>query len=87
MTPSFTRPPSPAPQPCSAPPACAPLPQEYVRQLADDTPLIFVVGAFAHGKIDQAYCDQFISISQYPLSAAYALSRITNALELKWGIV
>jgi rRNA small subunit pseudouridine methyltransferase Nep1 len=45
------------------------------------------VGAFAHGKIDAPYVDEEISISQYPLSAAYCLARITNAMELKWNIV
>ena len=58
-----------------------------MRGLPDDRPVVFVLGAFAHGKIDQSYCDAFISISQYPLSAAYAISRITNALEAKWGVV
>lgn len=38
-------------------------------------------------QIDDSYVDQYISISQFPLSAAYALGRITNALERKWGIV
>lgn len=52
-----------------------------------DRPLVFVVGAFAHGKIDDSYVDEYISISQFPLSAAYALGRITNALEQKWSIV
>ncbi len=61
--------------------------QEYAKQLPDDQPVIFVLGAFAHGKIDHSYCDELISISQYPLSAAYAICRITNALENKWGIV
>ncbi len=42
--------------------------QDYVRGLPDDKPVVFVVGAFAHGKIDQSYCDAFISISQFPLS-------------------
>lgn len=50
-------------------------------------PLIFVLGAFAHGKIDEGLVDEYISISDYPLSAAYAISRITNALEQKWEIV
>ncbi|KAI3428649.1 hypothetical protein D9Q98_007472 [Chlorella vulgaris] len=50
-------------------------------------PLVFVVGAFAHGKIDDSYVDEYISISQFPLSAAYALGRITNALEQKWSII
>ena len=31
--------------------------------------------------------DTNISISEYPLSAAYCLARITNAFEQKWGIV
>lgn len=38
-------------------------------------------------QIDDSYVDEYISISQFPLSAAYALGRITNALERKWGIV
>ena len=49
-------------------------------------PLVFVVGAFSHGKIDEGLVDEYISISQYPLSAAYALARITNALEQRWNI-
>jgi len=53
----------------------------------DDKPAVFVVGAFAHGSIDAAYTDTTISLSQYPLSAACAISRITNALEIKWGVL
>ena len=49
--------------------------------------LVFVLGAFAHGHVDDSYVDEYLSISQYPLSAAYALGRITNALEHTWGIV
>lgn len=61
---------------------------EYVmRPDLGGRPLVFVVGAFAHGKIDDSYVDEYISISQFPLSAAYALGRITNALEQRWGIV
>lgn len=29
-----------------------------------ERPLVFVVGAFAHGKIDDSYVDEYISISQ-----------------------
>jgi rRNA small subunit pseudouridine methyltransferase Nep1 len=50
-------------------------------------PLVFVLGAFSHGKIDEGLVDEYISISDYPLSAAYALGRITNALEMKWEIL
>jgi rRNA small subunit pseudouridine methyltransferase Nep1 len=60
---------------------------QYVNTLSDDLPLVFVVGAFAHGKIEAPYVDREISISQYQLSAAYALARITTSLEMKWGIV
>lgn len=67
-------------------PAISPI-QDRVTKLADDRPVVFVVGAFAHGKIDDAYVDEYISISQFPLSAAYALARITTALEQKWGVV
>ena len=50
-------------------------------------PIVFVVGAFAHGKVDAAYVDVEISISSYPLSAAQVLTRITNACEQRWQIV
>lgn len=60
---------------------------EQVHAYDDTAPLVFVVGAFAHGQIDTTYVDETLAISQYPLSAAYALSRITNAMEIKWGIV
>lgn len=60
---------------------------QYVQSLEDTRPIVFVVGAFAHGKIDNSYCDEEISISQYALSAAVALGRITNALEQKWEIL
>ena len=45
-----------------------------------------VVGAQAHGQAVSPYVDRWISISQYPLSAACVLSRITGALEDVWGI-
>lgn len=38
-------------------------------------------------QIDDSYVDEYLSVSQFPLSAAYALGRITNALEQRWGIV
>lgn len=58
-----------------------------VRELDPTVPVIFVVGAFAHGSIDIAYADQTISISSYQLSAAQVLTRITNACEQKFDIV
>jgi rRNA pseudouridine-1189 N-methylase Emg1 (Nep1/Mra1 family) len=61
---------------------------DFVRtKCPSDKTLVFVVGAFAHGKVDAAYVDAEISISHYPLSAAQALSRITNACEQRWNIV
>jgi rRNA small subunit pseudouridine methyltransferase Nep1 len=62
----------------------------WASALRDDelaSPIVFVVGGFAHGKIDESYVDEFLSVSEYPLSAAYAISRITNAMEARWGIV
>lgn len=61
--------------------------KEFVRDLPDETPAVFVVGAMAHGKIDASYVDQWVSVSEYPLSAACCLGRITNAFEDKWDIV
>jgi len=60
---------------------------DFVRGLPDETPAVFSVGAMAHGKIDVSYVDQMISVSEYPLSAACCIGRITNAFELKWDII
>ncbi|RLM92322.1 hypothetical protein C2845_PM08G22390 [Panicum miliaceum] len=59
---------------------------DYVAKSSDDEPLVFVVGAMAHGKIDKEYTDDYIQICKYPLSAACCLNRICSALEQKWNI-
>lgn len=61
--------------------------RHFVDTLPDTTPAVFVVGAMSHGKINVTYVDQMISISEYPLSAACCLGRITNSFENKWDIV
>ena len=48
---------------------------------------VFAVGVMSHGKIDTPWVDEMISISQYPLSAACCISKITNALEGKFNVV
>ncbi|KAJ0963438.1 hypothetical protein J5N97_028560 [Dioscorea zingiberensis] len=54
---------------------------DYVSSASDDTTLVYVVGAMAHGKIDQDYTDEFISICKAPLSANACLMKICVALE------
>ncbi|KAI3913235.1 hypothetical protein MKW92_028755 [Papaver armeniacum] len=61
--------------------------RDYVNAASDDMNLVFVVGAMSHGKINNDYTDDLISVSRYPLSAACCIGRICNALELKWNIV
>ncbi|XP_078438929.1 nucleolar essential protein-like protein [Wolffia australiana] len=61
--------------------------RDYVTTVGDDTTIVFVVGAMAHGKIEADYVEDCISVSNYPLSAACCLSRICNVLELKWNIL
>lgn len=61
--------------------------QVFVKQLPEATPVVFAVGGMARGKIDVNYTDRMLSISEYPLSAACCIGKITNALEWKWGIV
>uniref|UniRef100_A0A1D1ZTI4 Ribosomal RNA small subunit methyltransferase NEP1 n=1 Tax=Auxenochlorella protothecoides TaxID=3075 RepID=A0A1D1ZTI4_AUXPR len=58
-----------------------------VARFPPGKPLVFVLGAFSHGKIDDGYVDEYLSISQFPLSAAYAIARLTNALEAAWDLV
>lgn len=47
---------------------------------------VFIVGAHSHGQASVPYADRWISISDFPLSAACVLARITGALEEAWGI-
>jgi rRNA small subunit pseudouridine methyltransferase Nep1 len=44
--------------------------------------IVFVVGGFAHGELkDLEYVDQYVSISQYSLSASVVCGKICNAME------
>ena len=61
--------------------------QDFVDTLQEGSIPVFVVGSMAHGKVEVSYVDKWVSVSQYPLSAACCLGRITNALEGKWDIV
>lgn len=60
--------------------------KELVGGLDPDRPVVFIVGAFAHGHFKVDYTENYISISDYPLSAACCLSKLTNALEDHWDI-
>ncbi|MED6110824.1 hypothetical protein PIB30_046379 [Stylosanthes scabra] len=61
--------------------------RDYVSTIPNNTDLVFVVGAMAHGKIETDYTEDYIAISGYPLSAAYCIARICNAIEDKWKIL
>lgn len=53
-------------------------------------PTCFIVGAMSSGHVtvnDHPYIEKMISISEYPLSGAAALSRIMGGIEHHWGIV
>lgn len=63
---------------------------EHPKELVpknDDEPIALVVGAFAHGNVDADYTEGSFSISNYPLSAALACSKLCNAFEEAWKIV
>ncbi|CAB4286423.1 unnamed protein product [Prunus armeniaca] len=61
--------------------------QNYVAAAENNRDFVFVVGAMAHGKVETDYTDDFISISGYPLSAAFCISMICQALAGKWDIL
>ncbi|RWS06471.1 ribosomal RNA small subunit methyltransferase NEP1-like protein [Dinothrombium tinctorium] len=52
----------------------------------DENPVAIVIGAMAHGQADVDYVEETVSISQYPLSAALACTKIVSAFEDAWGI-
>lgn len=63
------------------------MPQDYASAKA---PTCFVVGAMSTGHVqleDHPYMEKMISVSEYPLSGAAALSRIASGIEHYWGIV
>lgn len=61
--------------------------QTFVKTLPTTSPVIFAVGGMAKGKIQAPYADSMVSISEYPLSAACCIGKITNALEAKLVII
>ncbi|KAM2918944.1 hypothetical protein COP2_040971 [Malus domestica] len=58
---------------------------DYVNSASDELNLVFVVGAEAHGQINE-YTDDFISVSNYPLNAKGCIGLICESLEHKWKI-
>lgn len=57
---------------------------------SDLPPVCFVIGAMASGHVtveDHPYIEKMISVSEYPLSGAAAISRILSGIENHWGIV
>lgn len=54
---------------------------------AGDEPITLVIGAFAHGSVNTDYTEGAFSISNYPLSAALACSKLCTAFEEAWGII
>ncbi|KAL9237920.1 hypothetical protein vseg_012413 [Gypsophila vaccaria] len=61
--------------------------QKYVAADNVDTNYVFVVGAMAHGKVDKEYVEDYISISGYPMSAAWCIARICEGLQQKWTVL
>jgi len=60
---------------------------EYVASLPTDQPIVFVCGAFAHGKIAADYLDEEIAISEYPLSGSVVCGKLCCAFEQLYGIM
>lgn len=61
-----------------------------VPAVPEDTPTCFIVGAMSTGHVtieDHPYIESMMSVSEYPLSGAAALSRIAAGIEQYWGIV
>ena len=55
----------------------------------DEKPTVFVIGAFAHGSLEERgvdYAEETISISHYPLSAAYTCAVICSKFAEAWSV-
>eukprot|EP01135_Chromosphaera_perkinsii_P008443 Nk52_evm11s1360 gene=Nk52_evmTU11s1360 len=61
---------------------------EYINtKLPSDEPIVFVIGAMAHGKVEVNYCEEEMACSEYPLSAAIVCSKLCSAYEDLWGVL
>mmetsp|Transcript_20333 Transcript_20333/g.38274 ORF Transcript_20333/g.38274 Transcript_20333/m.38274 type:complete len:244 (-) Transcript_20333:296-1027(-) len=54
---------------------------------ADTRPIVFIVGAMAHGQATVDWQETCIAVSQYALSGSVALGRIMNGFENYWNIL
>ncbi|GMM27374.1 18S rRNA pseudouridine methyltransferase [Martiniozyma asiatica (nom. inval.)] len=63
--------------------------QDYIETLAEDESLCVFVGAMARGKDNFAdeYVDEKIGVSEYPLSASVACSKLCHGAEDAWNIM
>ena len=59
---------------------------DFARTLPVDEPVVYFIGAMAHGEYDVEALDEEISISEYPLSASTVCAKVCYAYEDVWGI-
>jgi len=57
-----------------------------IAEQAGDAPHCVVIGAMAHGSVDVDFCEESVSISHYPLSAALCAAKLCGAFEEHWNI-
>eukprot|EP00032_Breviata_anathema_P001616 JZ553382.1.p1 GENE.JZ553382.1~~JZ553382.1.p1 ORF type:complete len:228 (+),score=37.04 JZ553382.1:25-684(+) len=50
-------------------------------------PIVFVIGALAHGKAEVDYTQEALSFSNYPLSGSVACGKLCQGFEEHWGII
>ncbi|CAA7034974.1 unnamed protein product [Microthlaspi erraticum] len=60
---------------------------KHLPTVCNESDTVFVLGAMHKGKIECDYIEDFVAVSKYPLTAAYCVSRICEALSLNWDIV
>lgn len=58
-----------------------------LKENGEEVNVMYVVGAMAHGKITEDWADDYICVSNLPLSASTVCSRITYAYECLFGIL
>jgi len=61
--------------------------QDFIEPIQDETPVVFTVGAHAHGPAEVEWTEKLLALSQYPCSASVILGRLCGAFETKWGIL
>ena len=62
--------------------------RDYLEKVgATNEPVVFVIGAIAHGSLNVPYSEESLAVSEYAMSAAGVCAKLADACEELWGVL